>query len=251
MSGCDSCAKNLKSEIGSKDESEMTEQEKAVLAGEQEAPWAYGPLSSWDGDYCEFCHGIGQIGAAFFGFIVWFIVQDLFSSGAGVLAGVIIWIGLAIVVGYVGRFPVLGALFGPMVEKILALQFDIYVTEKARQDYGPGVRADGGRSGEEEVINDFPIKGAEMHLVAAPWALETCADLEPEVLMRVEVENGAIVDKHNFHPEFNRFRNLKDHVGYFNPNITNVCEAEAQSQGPTTLIQFSEVVQSQGQGGIE
>ena len=250
--GCDSCEKNLKAEIGSKDESEMTEQEKAVLEGEAEAPLYYGPLSSWDGDYCEFCHGIGQLGGLVFGFFAFVIVQDFYSIGAGVGAGLAVWLPLAIIIGYVGRFPVLGALFGPIIEKIFALQFDIFLTEAAREKYGSAKpQTDGGRPGQvQSVENRFPMEGSEMHLVAAPWALEQCAEMDtPGALMRVEVENGQIVDQHNFHGEFNRFRNLKDHVGYY--QFDNVCASEAQTEGPTTVIDFSEVVNSNGQGGIE
>ena len=250
--GCDSCEQNLKAEIGSKDDEELTEQEKAVLEGDQEAPLFYGPLSSWDGDHCEFCHGIGQAGGIFFGFLAFLIAQDFMTLGVGVAAGLVVWLILAVVVGYVGRFPILGALFGPIVEKIFAIQFDVYLTEAAKQKYGPDMpQTDGGRGPHQQTVERrFPMEGAEMHLVAAPWALEQCADMDtPGALMRVEVENGQIVDHHNFHGQFNRFRNMHDHVGY--RQFDNICAAESQTEGPTTVLDFSEVVNTGGQGGIE
>jgi len=251
MAGCDSCAKNLRAELGSKDDDDLTEEERAVLEGEKEAPKYYGPLSSWEGDFCEFCHGIGQAGAVFFGLLSFVVMTDFVSSyGIGILVGLVVWLSLALVVGYVGRFPLLGALFGPIVEKVFALQFGVYLTEKAKRDYGSGVAADGGPgTRSEQVERRFPLEGAEMHVVASPWALETCADMSKSgALIRLEVENGQIVDRHSFHPEFNRFPNLVDHVGF--RQFDNVCQAHAQRDGPTTVIEFAEVVGSDGDGGI-
>lgn len=248
MAGCEACEQNLKAELESKDPDDLTESEKAVLEGEGDAPMYYGPLSSWDGDYCEFCHAIGQVGAIVFGVLGFIAVQDFTTVGTGVIAGTAIWVVLAVIVGYVGRFPVLGALLGPIVEKVFALQFGIFLTEKAKKQYGPGIATDGGPRN-EPVENRFDFIGSQVHLVASPWGLETCADMdEPGALKRVFTENGQIVDVMDFHPEFNRFRNMQDHVGF--RQFNNVCQAHAQREGPTSLIDFAEVVRSNGQEGF-
>lgn len=252
MAGCDSCEKNLKAELGSKDEEELTDEERAILEGESDPPKYNGPLAPVNVDYCEFCHGVGQAGALIFGSLFALIGILEISQGIGILIGLVVWVGLAIVVGYVGHFPVLGPLFGPIVEKVFALQFGIYLTEKARQQYGTGApTTDGGRPGHtQSVERRFPMKGTEMHVVAAPWALEQCADMDEQgALVRVEVENGQIVDIHNYHPKFNRFPNVRDHVR--SRQFDNVCKAHSQTRGPTTTIEFSELLNSDGKEGIQ
>lgn len=243
--GCDECEKNLKAELESKDEKELTDQERAILEGTAEAPAYTGPLSSADVDYCEFCHGVGQLGAILFGSIFGIAAISSFGFGLGLLFGMFIWLVLAVIVGYVGHFPVLGPLFGPIVEKLAASQ-GYYPTEKAKKEYGSAKMTDGSGG---SVENRFPIEGSEMHLLAHPQALEMCWDMSPDAVVRVEIENGQIIDMHNFHPEFNRFKNLHDHVGYFQYN--NVCQSHKHSNGPTTTLQFSELLQTQGEGGIK
>lgn len=250
MAGCDACDANIKAELESKDEDQLSDQEKAILEGEADTPTFNGPLSPADVDYCEFCHGMGQLGAIVFAIIVGFVVSDFVTIEIAVGVGVLFWLILSLIVGYAGRFPVLGALFGPIVEKLLAIYLDIYVTEKAKKEYGSAIVNSGEGMYAQPVENRLPIDGTEMHLVASPWALETCADMDvPGALKRVEVENGQITDIHSFHGQFNRFRMLNDHVGY--RQFDNVCQAYAQNNGPTTIMEFSELISTEGEGGIE
>lgn len=253
---CDACEQNLKAEIRAKDESERTEQERQVLEeGDDALPSlfgtpAYGPLSEYDGTYCEFCHGIGQVGSLMFGGLVGFAVTWEVSLGIGILAGLLIWLPLALMVGYLGRFPILGSLFGPIVEKIVVLQFGVYLTKSSREKYGTGSPVTDGGRGQQTVERRFPMEGSEMHVVASPAALERCADMDEEgALLRLEVENGQITDIHNFHPQFNQFRNIRDHVGY--RRHSNVCDAKAQEDGPVTVIDFSEMLQNGPEGAYE
>lgn len=254
MTGCDSCSKNLEAEVRQKDPDDLTESEKKLLEEGADAAVpkfmgieVYGPLSSWDGDYCEFCHGIGQFGGLVFAGGAFLVGLDLFGLGPAVLAGFIVWLLLALSIGFFGRFPVLGALFGPIVEKIAAKQFGVYLTEKARDDYAPTQQ---GALNKGNAEYRMPLDGPEMHLLATPWALETCADMGADgAVVRAEIENGDIVDIHPWEPEFNRFPNIIDHVGY--RQFNNVCQAQKQQDGPVTVLSFQELLQTQGEEGIK
>lgn len=249
MAGCDTCEQNLKAELSSKSEDELTEEEQKILQG-GEVPSYTGPLAPVDVDYCSFCHGIGQFGALVFGSMVGVAVGLEISYGIGILSGVLLWLILAVVVGYVGHFPVLGPLFGPIVEKIMAYQFGVYVTEKAEQEYGASVPSPSSPNSTDIPENRLRLDGPEMHLIAKPAAFEECAQVKDENLFRVEVENGYIVEVHEFNGNFNRFPNLKDHVGYRNPNVQTLCDIK-RMDGPNTTLDFAELLQQQGQGGVE
>lgn len=243
--GCESCSENLTAELNSKSEEDLTESEKEALES-GEMPFAYGPLSDWDGAFCEFCHNIGQVMSLLTGVFAFTLASD--SMGTAGALGLALAIGgpLSMTVGYLGRFPIFGALFGPLVETGAA-QFGIYVTEKARQEYSQGgqAMADGGRPG----VNNFARDGTEMHLVATDYAVEYClSPQDPGAVKMVEVDNGQIVDVHPAPPNmhFNRFRNIKDHVGL---SKNTVCDGGLEDV--ITMMQFSELIQSGGSGGIE
>lgn len=248
---CDSCTQNLRSELEDKDEEDLSDEERQILEGE-EAPKFVGPLSPVDVKFCSFCHGIGQVGALFWGLFVGIVLWSMFSLGIGMAIGGLLWLSLAITVGYVGYFPVLGPLFGPIVESIFASQFNIYLTKKAEDKYAPQAPQTQSQGQDTMVVEDrFPQEGTEMHVVASPEAFEQCADMDTQgALLRVEIDDkGQMVDFHNFHPKFNKFPNVRDHVGFRRYN--NVCEAKRKQEGPVTLIDFQEVMNSQGKGGIE
>ena len=149
--GCSGCAEGTKAEIEEKDRADLTEDERRLLDAETEEemnaamPTFYGPLSSWDGAYCRFCHRVGQVGALVFGAAAWAIASLYLNYGTqlSIGAGVGTWITLALIVGYAGRFPVLGPVFGPVVERIFA-SMGIYLTKKAEKEY----------SGEDESMNE-------------------------------------------------------------------------------------------------
>lgn len=244
MAGCDACDANVRAELESKDPEEITEEERQILEGESETPLFYGPLAPTDIAYCEFCHAIGQVGAVFFGFLAFWIATSLTEIGIGLIVGGLIWLSLTVVVGYVGRFPILGALFGPIVEKILAVQFGVFVTKSAQKKYGSP-------PSERPPVVEYRMKtdGPEVHLTASPWALEQCAEMSAQgALQRVVIEDGHIVDIHPWNPDTNRFSNIINDVGF--GQYKNVCEAYSNLDGPVTTLEFQELLQSQGERGI-
>ena len=134
--GCPSCDQAIIAELSEADRSSLGEEATAVLDGEINPPTNVGPLSHWDGPYCSFCHRVGQLIAIGIGVMISFIA---YSSGfhyriAAVL-GIMAWFTQMIVVGMKGHYPVLGPIFGPIAERILAT-FRIYPTAKAKQKYG-------------------------------------------------------------------------------------------------------------------
>jgi len=237
--GCEACEQNLKAEISDKDEDEMTEEEKKVLSGEKEMPRAYGPLSNWEGSYCEFCHGIGQFGSFSIGMMI-LLTGMILNLPFAYLFGISLFtmIGMSIVVGYYGRFPILGAIFGPIVERIAALHFGVYLTEAAKRKYGS--RVENANFEHFAELDRRTMDGPEMHIIASDWAVDACADIDVNgALMVVEIENGQIFDQIAFHPNmfFNRFRNINDHVGVTRENVKNICQ---YSKKPTTYSEFIE-----------
>lgn len=238
--GCEACEQNLKAEIGDKDEEEMSEEEKKVLSGEKEMPEAYGPLSSWDGAYCNFCHGMGQFGAFSIGIFILAMGMFMDLPFPYVFAfSLFTMIGTSIVVGYYGRFPVLGALIGPIVERIFALHFGIFLTEASKKKYGKKLKHAEGYSHFSE-LDKRTMEGPELHIIASDWAVDACADIDADgAVFAVEVKNGQIIDHITFHPNmsFNRFQNVQDHVGVTNREVNNICQYRSK---PTTFSEFAE-----------
>lgn len=251
---CESCRESLEAEIRKKDQENLTSDERAILQGE-EIPRAYGPLSPVDVAYCRFCHTIGQIGSVLIASIVGIGIGLESSIGIGLLIGLVLWLSLAIVVGYLGRFPLLGPTLGPSVEWFFAEQFEIYLTEKSERQYGiqsnAKIKTDPDDGTEYELIeNRVPMEGPEMHLVATPAGIENCMDMnEFGALMLVQVENDSIVDYYWFDRHYNRFENINDHVGL--GQYQNVCDAEREREGPVSYLQFSEFINTHGERGLE
>jgi len=247
--GCEACDANLRAELSSKDEDELSEEEQRILEG-GDPPRYTGPLAPVDVEGCSFCHGIGQLGAIVFGVLIGLAVGLEVSYGVGIGVGLAVWLFLTITVGYVGHFPVLGPLFGPGVEKVMAYQFGIYVTEKAKKEYGASTPGPSAPHVTEKPENRVRLDGPEIHLIAKPGPFEECAQMKDENLYRVEVQDGYIVDYHEFNESFNKFPNMKDHVGYRNPNVKTLCDAK-NMEGPNTILDFAELLQQRGQGGLE
>lgn len=249
--GCSSCEESLKAEISEKDEEELTEQEKAIMEGDAEAPEAYGPLSDYDGTFCQFCYRIGHVIALTLGVGTLYLGYYYgLQPGYSVAFTAAIYAPAVLSVLYYGRFPVLGAVFGPMVEKVAAKHFNIYLTTKAEQKYGQIADWYDGENNPTDPHDTFVTDGTEMHVVATSWAAEQCAPPDIDgALVRVEVEQTPmgpqIVDYHPWDPDVNMFPNTQYHV---NPKAPTVCHG--QEGQPVTTMSFSELMEEPQSGGV-
>lgn len=249
-SGCESCEANLMAEIedAAGEGEELNEDVQAVLEGDKEAPFAYGPLSDWEGPYCKFCHGIGHVLAFVFAAVTFVgcYLMDI-QLGYAIAFSLFLYGPLAVTVLYIGRFPLLGAMFGPWVEMFLGKYMNVYVTKKAEKEYGSaGLAMDGGQ---REPMREN-IHGPKMHVVAEPWAVENCAEPDaPGALVRVEIEETPtgprIVDRHNFDPEVNYFQNTEYHI---DPSQPTVCHTPEQQR--VTTLDFDALINSRGEEGV-
>lgn len=268
MAGCDTCEQNLGAELEAaveggegEDGQELSERAQKVMSGEEDYPWAYGPLSSWGREgnpYCHFCHRIGHIGALVVVGIVYLVTSNVYGAQTALPITVGIYFPLALVILYMGRFPFLGAVFGPLVEKYSALWLNVCLTKKAEQEYGCSSQQGGGMptpdSSEVGAVEPprpgVRTHGTEVHLVATKIGVDNCMSVYDQgALARVIVENDQIVDYLNAHPNmnFNRFSNLHDHVGVTR-GVENLCQSE---QEIVTEVDFAEMQQSGGRGGVE
>lgn len=280
MAGCSSCEQQVGALIEAKEESgqELSEQEKKIAEGEAGTPLLYGPLAFWvDIPWCHFCVTVGIILSFIVDGILYALTPYLnpmlpFQITGEILLGFLVFeIFLDLVFG---RYPILGALFGPYFEWFFA-KFGIYLTWDAVAVHGPGVKSGvtpiftqgyGGESGGGDAAASgggkparadggeqkrFTKHGTEVHVIPTQEAVERCAHpLAPGALIRVEIERTPvgfrIVDWHNFDPEVNRFQNINYHV---DPTANTVCQ---QNRGNfMTEMQFRRFVNSYGEEGIE
>lgn len=257
-SDCGSCSKNLAAEAANKDEEDMTESERKLASGEAEledlAPSflgavAYGPLSDWDGDYCHFCFNIGLIGSAIIGVAVFYFLIHFYPYWLSGYVGGGVSVTLMYIVGKIGRFPVLGALFGPIVEAIFARGFGVYLTAAAEQKYkGEIAETAKGRSMQSKAFNNIDMVGPQMYLVTTERAKSECWDVSaPGALLLVRKKNDQIVEVQDFHSNdnFNNFQNIQDLVGVGREHL---CQGTKE---PVTRMQFAEMLESGGRRGIE
>lgn len=231
--GCGTCNEKVMGGINSKDREEMTQQEMEVYEGEREPPFAQGPLSEWGqngGYYCNFCHMVGHVGVwtiasmiVFFGW--YFSVSPIYSIPFAFITGII----GSLVVGWLGRFPVLGAYVGPFVEKYFAVYFSVYLTEQAREEYqtaGEAMEQDG-EVKDARVMDTMTKEGIEVHIVATEMAKELCKEPKYGTVKGIIVEKGQIIDEIDMssNPHFNSFQNVQDYAGLYDNNTQTVCES--------------------------
>lgn len=149
LPGCNGCGEGVQAEAQVKQGrgEELSEDERAVLDADdpnEALPTvfgipAYGPLSPYNGTYCKLCYWTGLILCFMITATAGYVHPD--GLTADVYFGLPLWVVLFVffvfqtmVVGYLGRYPILGAVFGPIVERTAASQ-DVYLTAKAKQDY--------------------------------------------------------------------------------------------------------------------
>lgn len=128
MSGCTSCEQKQREQILEKPTDQRTEDEKRILEEglHSVVPTifgfpAYGPLSGYEGTYCEFCHLAGQLGAVATGIVTTLSLVFLGTGqGIALLAGLIVFLSGAILTGYLGRYPFFGAVLGPAIEDLFS-----------------------------------------------------------------------------------------------------------------------------------
>lgn len=116
---CDGCDEKTKEQIENKDPDDRSDREQAILDGEETTPRFNGPLVPNNVTHCSFCHGVGQLGALVFG-VAGYGLATHFELGSAVAIGAGVWLFLALVVGIVGHFPILGPIFGPIVEDMFS-----------------------------------------------------------------------------------------------------------------------------------
>ncbi|QCC60251.1 hypothetical protein NP511_18005 [Natrinema thermotolerans] len=178
---CDGCDENTEAELEAKQErgEELTEEEQAIVDGEEEVPTFNGPLSPANVEYCDFCHTVGQSLAIAFGAIGGGATFLSTNIQTGIGAGLAIWLLLALVVGYVGNFPILGPVFGPIVERIAASQ-GVYLTEKAKRKYRRETATDGGTAVDtsSDEIEDVDLDDEDVALEYDETEVNTDAQLQ-------------------------------------------------------------------------
>lgn len=277
--GCSSCETQVQSLIEAKQESgeDISEDERKIIEGESKTPMLYGPLAWWvDIPWCRFCFTTGVVLSFAIDILLWVLVAPHVSFITKEV--LVVFLGVELLLdGFFGRYPILGAVFGPVFERIFAAA-GIYLTWDAVAMYGPGVGAGvtpiftqgykpsetqtkgnqtmntdntgNGGSGYETFGNapggkgpDFQRYGTEIHVVPTDAAVETCADPQtPGALIRVVVEKSPtgtkIKDIHPWYPEYNAFENIEYHV---NPNAKSVCAGEASEIMTFTRFQQTQV----------
>lgn len=164
MVGCDSCEEKTKSEIQKKIDSggELTEDEQNLMDGGDLPKLfgieAYGPLSNYDGTSCDFCVKAGVLVSFLITMVAWGASEYTSTSTVyGIDVAIILVVLLlaqGLMVGIFGRYLVLGPIFGPFFERVLA-SFNIYVSEQGREKYATdGGAVEAVTVGEEETFDE-------------------------------------------------------------------------------------------------
>lgn len=223
--GCDACEHNLMAEIEAKSDDELTDSErKAKQQFEAEGSTrgvvptlfgqpAYGPLSSWDGAHCSFCHRVGQLVALAVAITVATVAAPSEVKAAGfyvghgwvaIGVGVGVFVPLALLVGYYGRFPVLGPVFGGVLERVAAT-VNIYLTEHARQAYSPDTDA---AETVPVAADDETYTGGDVTVVDdPPWDDSPDAEQVRQLRRQLEKKDELLAEKRA------ELREMKDEVG--------------------------------------
>lgn len=286
MAGCEACEQQVQALIQAKEESgeELTEQERKIAEGEAETPLLYGPLAFWvDIPWCSFCVTVGIVLAFMVDGLLYLLAPHInpFLPFQITKEFLVVFLIVEIFMDLLfGRYPVLGAVFGPYFERFFAM-FGIYLTWDAIAAYGPGMdsgaepiftqglggpsQADlemGGGGGQPQggggrsPIADggdtkgFDVYGTEIHVIPTTVAVQRCMDPQvPGALIAVEIEETPVghrvVDIHNFDPEVNRFENIHFHV---NPRAPTVCQQSREDF--MTELDFRRFIQSRGREGM-
>lgn len=198
-------------EAEEKDPDERTQQEQAILDGEESVPFAWGPLSGYDGSICPTCFWVGILGSLLTGGVLAAYVS-LWGYPLRILLPA--WLGLSspllLSVLWLGRFPLFGAKLGPPVERFFA-RFGWYISAKARREYGgPKAAADGGKP------QPYTPRARE-EIVAAETALATQENTQQYgALWSIERDHhGNITDAHVYAPDspVDRYLPRQDRVG--------------------------------------
>lgn len=145
MVGCRSCGESVQAEAQAKQDrgEELTEDEQRVLDAEDPNEVlpkkfgipVYGRLSSYDGQFCPFCEKVGFLLAiGLTAVLANFVFQSEFTGNTFWIATLLIGAAQLGMVLYTGRYLIVGAIAGPIVERVFAAG-GIYLTEKAKQEY--------------------------------------------------------------------------------------------------------------------
>lgn len=164
LPGCKGCGENVEAEIEAKEESggQLTQHEQRIKEeGAAAVPFAYGPLSSYNGTFCGFCLRVGVLLVFVVTGLTAFFGRERLATE--IVAGVEGWSLLLLfsvlqlgLVLWLGRYPILGAVFGPIVERIAA-SLGWYITAKAERDYA-------GESDEE-----IPVAAQDVDMDEVEW----------------------------------------------------------------------------------